>query len=247
MTKHSARKVLEEFLSFPVCSAAPVLRKFAELDGAVSCIRDGKENFVYVPGTREDRIVLAAHADAYWDTLYAWDTVQHSVKKTREGYVSGVPDRGFGADDRAGCAMLWLLRNSGHSLLVLDGEEHGQRGAHAIRESCPALFSEINSHNYIIQLDRRGSSDYKFYYLPVTDEFRDFVRNSTGYSDAGMNSRTDIVVLCDKICGVNLSVGYYNEHKPEEKLVFDEWFNTLKIVEKMIKGPQKRFELLNEE
>ena len=44
-------------------------------------------------------------------------------------YSSGDDLCGIGADDRAGCAMLWLLRDSGHSLLILDGEEHGQVGA----------------------------------------------------------------------------------------------------------------------
>jgi hypothetical protein len=37
--------------------------------------------------------------------------------------------RGIGADDRAGCAILWLLKDLGHSLLITDGEEKGGIGS----------------------------------------------------------------------------------------------------------------------
>lgn len=92
-----------------------------------------------------------------------------------------------------------------------------------------------------IQLDRRGSRDYKFYHLPVTDEFEKYVVESTGYECAGTTSRTDICVLCEKICGVNLSVGYYNEHHPEEILRYDEWLGTYQIVKRMVEEPLKQY------
>ena len=46
-------------------------------------------------------------------------------ERTEFFYRSGVYDEGIGADDRAGCAILWLLKDSGHSLLVTNGEEIG--------------------------------------------------------------------------------------------------------------------------
>ena len=243
ISRITAKKALEEFLSMPINSSRPVLEKFAALEGAVSVIEEGKENFVYVPGKRSDRAVLAAHADTVWDEAYVESGFKSRPREKNGVYSNGAlrVRCGIGADDRAGCAMLWLLRESGHSLLVTDGEEKGMLGSGYIRNHCPELFAEINDHSYIIQADRRNASDYKCYNLPVTDEFRKFIEENTGYSDAGKNAATDIVALCDKICGVNFSVGYYNEHHKEETLVFDEWYNTLCVIEKMISPPQKRF------
>lgn len=136
---------------------------------------------------------------------------------------------------------MWLLRNLGHSLLILDGEEHGQIGANHIRNSNPELYKIINEHNYIIQFDRRGSSDYKTYSLPVSQAFIQYVESATGYHDAGKNARTDIVALCSDICGVNLSIGYYNEHNPEEVLVFDDWYHTLELAARILVDKQPKF------
>ena len=61
-----------------------------------------------------------------------------------------------------------------------------------------------------------------------------FIEDNTGYKDAGIFSSTDITVLCEKICGVNLSVGYYYEHFTIESLNFNEWLNTLNIARKKI-------------
>jgi hypothetical protein len=179
---------------------------------------------LYVPGKRGDRAVVAAHADTVWDAAY---------EETRA--------RGLGADDRAGCAMLWLLRDSGHSLLILDGEEHGARGSEFLKRECREIFEEIIAHSV---LDRRGSSDYKFYKLPVSQEFRNYIESETGYHDAGTESRTDIVVLCETVCGVNLSVGYYDEHGPNESFVYEEWAHTLDIVRKMLNKELRRYPLM---
>ena len=77
--------------------------------------------------------------------------------------------------------------------------------------------------------------------LPVTKDFTDFIEQHTGYEDAGIFSRTDIVVLCRDICGVNLSVGYYHEHTPSETLIFDEWFHTLTLAQQLLLPEQKRY------
>ena len=253
------KRVLEWFLQMSVSTAEDVFAAFRELPGAIEKHDDGNRGFLYVPGQRGDRCVLAAHADTYFDVNYVramksagllmskdssffrGEVVENNVIYENGEYRSGNDDCGIGADDRAGCAMLWLLRNSGHSLLILDGEEHGQKGAHYLRESSPELFDEINDHSFIIQLDRRGSRDYKFYHLPVTSEFEKYVVDSTGYECAGTNSRTDICVLCEKICGVNLSVGYYNEHHQNEILRYDEWLNTYQIVKRMVEKPLRQY------
>lgn len=241
--KGLAKSTLEEFLSLPISSSKVVLDMFASLPNAISHYDGKKRNFVYVPGTREDRTILAAHADTFWDNEYCELNAKQAIKLENGVYSGTNSEFGIGADDRAGCAMLWLLKDSGHSLLVLDGEEYGQIGSEHIRDSYKELYNEINDHSYIIQLDRRGSIDYKVYKLPVTTEFLQFIESNTGYINAGTKAFTDIVALCERVCGVNLSVGYYNEHTSDEILVFDEWYNTLSVVEKLIEDKQKRFPL----
>ena len=247
MEKQQAKTTLEHFLSLPLRSSAEVMAEFARLPDAICGFDGGKQNFVYIPGTRPDRVLLAAHADTVWDDAYgAQGDLSQRILFEDGVYKGAVSGHGIGADDRAGCAMLMLLKDSGHSLLILDGEERGQIGAHHLEVEYPALFEEINSHAYAIQLDRRGSIDYKVYKLPVSDAFLRFIEEQTGYEDAGRNARTDIVVLCKKMCGVNLSIGYYDEHTEKERLVFDEWYHTLQIVEALLQKPQKHYPLNGE-
>jgi hypothetical protein len=82
----------------------------------------------------------------------------------KDGIIRGTnPKAGIGADDRAGCAMLYLLRKSGHSILITDGEEHGRQGSHYLVNHFPELCSELNNHRFMIQLDRRNARDFKCY------------------------------------------------------------------------------------
>ena len=256
MNEANAAETLMRFLSFRPDSAAPVLSVFAELVGAIAHYDGGKHNFVYVPGKRADRVVLIAHADTVWDEYYLRELYPYvdlkladrlpdmAHKPVFDGqfvYQNGSLDWGIGADDRAGCAMLWLLRDSGHSLLITDGEEHGQISSHYLTENYPAIAEELNHHRYMIQLDRRGGTDYKTYSLPVTYEFCRFIETHTGFTDAGKTARTDIVALCSRICCVNLSVGYRREHTPQEFLSYPDWLNTLTIVSRMLEGEQPEF------
>ena len=250
----SEKDVLMTLLSLDPADSTPVLEFFSGLPGSVACFEGGKNNFVYVPGSRTDRVVLVAHADTVWDAVYLENGYRDDayVKTFAERYHKPVWDNGvirqggwkqwgLGADDRAGCAMLYLLRESGHSLLITDGEEHGQIGADHLTTNYPRISDELNSHRYMIQLDRRGSRDYKTYRLNVTNKFRRYIKKNTGYEDAGQTSRTDIITLCRRICGVNLSIGYYNEHTPDEYLVFDEWYHTYSTVCKMLEKNQPEF------
>ena len=242
--------MLEGFLNLPITSTKKVFKLFAGLPGAVEVHGDGRQGYVYVPGTLpvERRVVLAAHADTVFDKAYVEqgfiEATGENTVTFKDGWYAGTnPAVSIGADDRCGCAMLWALRNSGHSLLVTDGEEHGQVGAHFLAETAPELLAELNAHAFILQLDRRGASDYKCYELPVTPEFLAFVERETGYVRAEGKGRTDIQVLCTEVCGVNLSVGYYDEHQPSERACLAEWQHTLDLVRGIIAKPLSRFPL----
>lgn len=261
MLPSNPAETLMRFLSFRPERSDQVLSLFSELEGAIPHVDGGKNNFVYIPGKRPDRVVLVAHADTVWDLFYLKELYPYTDPELAEKlphmihdpvfdgktvFQNGWSGWGLGADDRAGCAMLWLLKDSGHSLLVTDGEEHGQIGSHYLTDHYPALSEELNAHSYMIQLDRRGSSDYKTYNLPVTGAFCRFIRWHTGCRDAGKTSRTDIVALCRTVCGVNLSIGYRNEHSPAEQLSYASWLKMLTKLSRMLEKKQPRFPLLEE-
>lgn len=236
--------ILDKFLNMPIHSSEAVFAAFRTLDCAIEEHGDGsKEGYVYIPGKRTDRCIIVAHADTYFDEVYKEKMIDSKVGYKDGSYYSESEESSIGADDRAGCAMLWLLRNSGHSLLILDGEEHGQVGAHYLKEKNPDVFEEINNHSFMLQLDRRGNNDYKYYSLPVTDEFIKYIEKSTGYTLEQGKGKTDICTLCTKICGVNVSVGYYDEHKPTERLCYAEWLRTYSIVKNMLDKPLKQYRL----
>lgn len=234
---------LDKFLNMRKSTSEDVFSAFRGIKGAIEEHGQGKEGYIYIPGTRKDRCVIAAHADTFFDEAYKKRIIEGKVGYKDGFYYSETDECGIGADDRAGCAMLWLLRDSGHSLLILDGEEKGQVGAHYLKEKNPTLFEEINNHSFILQLDRRGRNDYKYYDLPVTAEFINYIEKSTGFALAQGKGRTDICTLCTRACGVNLSVGYYDEHKATERLCYEEWLNTYHIVKGMLEKPLKKFAL----
>lgn len=203
-------KAIEEWFTIP---RSKVISKFAELPGARIV---GDPACVYVPGHRDDRVLLIAHAD----TVFA-DPIKLTIN---EGVIrSAIPNNGIGADDRAGCYMVWLFRELGHTILITDEEELGCLGSKSLAQN--AVFEEINRHSFAIQFDRKGSSDLVFYDVG-TSQFEEWIaRQYSGYSKAEGTS-TDICILCQSMCGVNISVGYHNAHHHSENFVYDEWYNT---------------------
>jgi hypothetical protein len=201
-----------------------VLDKFASLPKAQT-IGKGNDSFVFIEGTRPDRILLVAHADTVWnepvDPIYA------------EGYYfSGKKDIGIGADDRSGCAMLWELRNSGHSILVPNAEEKGCLGSRFLmnQKGWPEI---IENHQFAIEMDRMDANDLAFYEIG-SSKFKDWCEaHFKGYKRThGM--WTDICVLCKKICGMNISIGYYGQHGSCEKQSESEWLRTLHYMKELV-------------
>lgn len=233
--------VLMDFLRIPLESAERVFEAFSTIP---NCIQRGKGlgRFLYVPGTRENKVLLVAHADTCWDGAYRDAKVEQKIS-SRKGIVRNLKG-GLGADDRAGCALVWLLKETGHSLLITHGEERGCRGSEFLMHANPDIADEINAiHQFAVQLDRRNSRDFVCYTVG-TDVFRRYVRQMTGYSEPARSSYSDIGTLCRDICGVNLSIGYYNEHSVDEYLVVDEWLATLNMCRKWLaKHELPRFRL----
>jgi len=253
-------KTLLQFLNYTNDNSIKIFNKFKQLPGAIfreqtSSTRD-QRRFVYIEGTRKDKVVLVAHADTIFGDNSFFSTNHHFLNITPKSkkrlkligdFFVGIDQFGkqvpIGADDRAGCAILWELRNSGHSLLIVDGEESGLVGSDWLMTNNRDIARKINSHQFMIQFDRRGSSDFKCYNV-ATQEFRNFIAKETNFKEPDRYSFTDITLLCDSVCGVNLSVGYYNEHTSREIINYKEWLNTLKITQTLLSKPLLKFPLL---
>lgn len=140
---------------------------------------------------------------------------------------------GLGADDRVGVYSIVQLIKRGYkpSIIFTTDEELGCRGAEHLIKALPQAPMDLS---YVIELDRRGSVDCVFYQCnnPLFEEYVEsfgFVTNFGSFSD--------ISVICPQwgVAGVNLSVGYYDEHSYSETLYVGQMFATINKVEEMLK------------
>lgn len=169
-------------------------------------------------------IALVAHMDTVFK--FPADEVFYDRQKN----VMWSPN-GLGADDRAGVFAIIQIIKKGlrpHIILTTD-EEIGARGAYQLSAiDCP--FKDLR---YIIQLDRRGSNDCVFYDCN-NPQFTDYIE-TFGFVEA-IGSFSDISVICPawKVAGVNLSIGYRDEHSISEVLFVGHMLSTIDKVCRML-------------
>lgn len=180
----------------------------------------------YVMAQGETPIALVAHLD----TVFPYG--KRKIYYDREAQVIWSPN-GLGADDRAGVFAILLIIQHGFKPTVIftTDEELGCLGADQLVLDYPEPPWPIN---YIVQLDRQGANDCVFYNCN-NPEFEKYIEEFGFVSDFG--SFSDISAICPTwgIAGVNLSVGYINEHTLQETLHVKFWKRTIKQVEKMLK------------
>ena len=223
--KDRDKATLIEFLRYSASHSNEVFDRFKEVPG-YEMHGEEKTRFLYVDGKRENKVLLVAHADTVWcyDKNKA-NWTEQELRLVNDNIITN-QNGGLGADDRAGCAIVWLLREMGHSILITDGEEDGSLGSEYLMENHPDLAQKVNDHQFIVQFDRKNGSDFKCYNVG-TEEFRNYIETITGYTEPDQKRSTDIVVLCKRIAGVNLSIGYRNEHKEDEHIYLHQWQATL--------------------
>ena len=251
-TRESDMSTLLDFLSMPLDGCDEVFSRFAGLPGVVMH-GHGRRRSLYLEGSRrktDGRVLLVAHADTVWDSSYD-DQVSLESGDPELEVVRGVirsknPKQGIGADDRAGVALLWLLRQTGHSILLTDMEEQGCLAAHSLRHNQPEVLRQMNrDHAFAIQFDRCGT-DFKCYEVG-SPEFRRYVKSVTGREEPDRRANSDITVLCNpsdtpiRMCGVNLGVGYHHEHSEDEHLIIREWTQTLSLSRRWLAQRQLPF------
>lgn len=132
---------------------------------------------------------------------------------------------GIGADDRAGVySMIEILRRGYKPTLILTtDEEKGAWGATELITDYPQAPCDLN---FLIELDRRGERDCVFYDCD-NKEFEAFIEEFGFTTNWG--SFSDISYICPAwgMAGVNLSIGYENEHTLIERLYLDYMFDTI--------------------
>ena len=179
----------------------------------------------------ESPVTLVAHMDT------VFTTPPRNIFYDREQNVIWSPYGGVG-DDRLGIFLILLLLKAGHRphVIFTNEEETGGMGARDL----VAVFPEYKfKTNYFIELDRQGVNDAVFYDC-ANEDFIKYITNVFHF-EKDYGSFTDISILCPAwgIAGVNLSIGYIEEHSFTEHVYLTATFHTLTKVGKMISSANK--------
>ena len=168
------------------------------------------------PATGDCPVVVHAHIDTVF-----MDAPKKIYYDNRER-VMWSPN-GLGADDRAGiyAVLDMILFGFRPCVIFTDLEEYGGIGSSLL----VSRFKEnpFNNTCYLISFDRQGENDCVFYDCE-NNLFQQYVE-SYGYKTAeGTFSDISILAPMWKIAGVNLSVGYENEHT-EIEILHTDWLD----------------------
>lgn len=189
-----------------------------------------EDGFLYAKG--DVPVLLVAHMD----TVHK----EQCTSIIKDGEKLSSP-QGIGGDDRCGVFIIANLVKKHHcSVLLLEDEEIGTVGA---RKFAKTDYIKSLDVNFMIEFDRKGNNDAVFYSCD-NEEFTNHVLDNTGYKLA-YGSFTDISVLMpeSKLCGVNLSCGYYNPHTVNEYVNYDEMMDTISAAQILITAEcEKPFE-----
>ena len=138
---------------------------------------------------------------------------------------------GAGFDDKAGVFAILKIIGSGlkpHIIFTTDEEVGGKGAMEVAKLPCP--FEDLR---YIIELDRRGSNDCVFYDCD-SQEFIDYIEKF-GF-EWNFGTYSDICEFCPEwgVAGVNLSIGYRDEHSVSEVLFVGQMYSTINKVKRML-------------
>ena len=182
-----------------------------------------RKEYIYAVG--DIPIALVAHMDTVFKTQ------PQNIFYDKDKCVMWSPE-GLGADDRAGVFAIIKILQAGlrPSVIFTTDEEIGAVGAEKLVAEVPQPYTELK---YVIQLDRRGSNDCVFYDCD-NPTFIEYVE-TFGFAE-NWGSFSDISVICPawKVAGVNLSIGYDDEHSFTEILNTTHMLQTISKVKKML-------------
>jgi hypothetical protein len=180
----------------------------------------------YIVAIGDIPIALVAHMDTVF-----YNQPGEVYYDQRKG-VLWSPD-GLGADDRAGIFAIIQIIQSGlrPSIILTTDEERGGLGAQKLaKKECP-----IPGLKYMIELDRKGSCDCVFYDC-ANPQFIQYIEKFGFIERTGSFSDISFLMSAWKICGVNLSIGYQDEHSIAEILNIGALYRTVDIVKRMLQS-----------
>lgn len=179
----------------------------------------------YIVGIGDIPIALVAHMD----TVYP--TPVKNLYYDQQKDVLWSPE-GLGADDRAGIFAIMKILQKGlrPSVIFTTNEELGGIGATILgNQECP-----IPNLKYLIELDRAGKEDCVFYCCD-NDNFVKYIEAFGFKKSIGSYSDIRFLMPAWDVCGVNLSIGYEDEHSVKERLYIEPLFQTIEKVINMLK------------
>jgi len=192
-----------------------------------------ENGFLYAAG--EVPVLLVAHLD----TVH--NEVPIIICRSADGRYIMSP-QGIGGDDRCGVYMiLQIISEVRCHVLFCEDEERGGRGARAFENS--GLNVDVN---YIVEIDRRGNNDAVFYGCKNLD-FTEFVC-SFGFKEAiGTFSDISVVAPYLKTAAVNISAGYYNEHRLHETIDTTAMKNNVDRIVRMVGTRTEKYQYTKDE
>ena len=196
------------------------------------------DGYLYAKGTVP--VLLTAHMDTVHKDLVE-DYYEYYDEENGQHIISS--PQGIGGDDRCGIYMiLEIIKTHKCSVLFCEDEEIGCVGSEKFCQS--SLIDDLKEMKYLIELDRRDSSDAVFYDCD-NDDFTKFIEENTGYKKA-FGSCSDISNLSPacKVASVNFSCGYYNAHTTSEYVVMEEMYNTIDVVKQLLEVECEQFEYI---
>lgn len=186
-----------------------------------------RKGFLYAKG--DVPVLLVAHLD----TVH--NEIPSIICRSADGRYIMSP-QGIGGDDRCGVYMiLQIIKEVCCHVLFCEDEEVGGRGARAFEGSGLEVYV-----NYIVEMDRRGNHDAVFYNCD-NPEFTEFVCSFGFREAAGSFSDISVVAPYLKTAAVNISAGYYNEHRLHEMIDSFAMQNNVERIIRMAQTPTVKY------
>lgn len=189
-----------------------------------------KRGYLYAEG--EIPVLLVAHLD--------------TVHKAKPDIICISEDsrymmspQGIGGGDRCGVFMiLQIIKEAKCHVLFCKDEEIGGRGANEFAGS--KIKPEVN---YIVEMDRRGDNDAVFYRCD-NHEFTEFVTSFGFEENFGTFSDISVVAPHLKTAAVNISAGYFNEHRQHEYIDIQAVENNIRRILLMVQTDTEHFDYI---
>ena len=189
-----------------------------------------KKGFLYAEG--DIPVLLVAHLDTVHSEKAEIICFSEDMR-----YV--MSPQGIGGDDRCGVYMIMqLIRDYKCHVLFCEDEEVGGRGANRFVAS-----KRKPRVNFIVEMDRRGSNDAVFYHCDNPD-FTDFVLSFGFEENHGTFSDISVIAPPLNTAAVNISAGYYNEHRLHEYIDMLAVENNIRRIGEMIMADSEHFEFI---